>query len=135
MSRTTQVPAYQNMNISSTRLSRSLDELSISFDYVLISMQRRSYNPTVAGTIVVWAFPRSLATTCGITIVFFSCGYLDVSVPRVRLMLLHDVAIACNGFPHSDICGSFRICRSPQLFAAYHVLLRLWEPQASPMRP
>ena len=29
------------------------------------------------------AAPRSLATTCGITIVFFSSGYLDVSVLRV----------------------------------------------------
>ena len=29
------------------------------------------------------------------------------------------------GLPHSDICGSIRVCRSPQLFAAYHVLLRL----------
>ncbi len=30
-----------------------------------------------------------------------------------------------DGLPHSDICGSIRVCRSPQLFAAYHVLLRL----------
>ena len=107
MSRTTQVPAYQNMNISSTRLSRSLDELSISFDYVLISMQRRSYNPTVAGTIVVWAFPRSLATTCGITIVFFSCGYLDVSVPRVRLMLCMMLQSLATGFPIRTSAGHF----------------------------
>ena len=33
---------------------------------------------------------------------------------------------------HSDICGSLRICRSPQLFAAYHVLLRLPVPRHSP---
>ena len=32
----------------------------------------------------VWPLPRSLATTSGITIVFSSYGYLDVSVPRVR---------------------------------------------------
>ncbi len=44
-----------------------------------------SYNPTIAVTTMVWAAPRSLATTCGITIVFSSSGYLDVSVPRVRL--------------------------------------------------
>ena len=31
----------------------------------------------------VWAFPLSLATTYGITFVFFSSGYLDVSVLRV----------------------------------------------------
>ena len=36
------------------------------------------------------------------------------------------------GFPHSDICGSTLICSSPQLFAAYHVLLRLLMPRHSP---
>ena len=43
----------------------------------------RSYNPARASTRTVWAPPRSLAATCGITVVFFSSGYLDVSVPRV----------------------------------------------------
>ena len=43
--------------------------------------------------------------------------------------------IAPAGFPHSDIRGSTGICPSPRLFAAYHVLLRLREPQASPVRP
>ena len=37
---------------------------------------------------LVWAPPISLATTFGITIVFFSSGYLDVSVPRVPLIYL-----------------------------------------------
>ena len=31
----------------------------------------------------VWAIPRSLATTRGVSFDFLSCGYLDVSVPRV----------------------------------------------------
>ena len=35
-------------------------------------------------------------------------------------------------FPHSDMFGSQNICFSPNLFAAYHVLLRLWEPRHSP---
>ena len=43
--------------------------------------------------------------------------------------------IAPAGFPHSDIRGSQGICPSPRLFAACHVLRRLREPQASPMRP
>ena len=43
--------------------------------------------------------------------------------------------ITSIGFPHSDIRGSRGICPSPRLFAACHVLLRLREPQASPMRP
>ena len=37
-----------------------------------------------------------------------------------------------GGLPHSDICGSSRLCRSPQLFAAWHVLLRLLEPRHPP---
>ena len=36
------------------------------------------------------------------------------------------------GFPHSDICGSMDICSSPQLFAAYHVFLRLLVPRHPP---
>ena len=35
-------------------------------------------------------------------------------------------------FPHSDICGSQDICSLPQLFAAYHVLLRLLVPRYPP---
>ena len=35
---------------------------------------------------MVWANARSLAATSAITIVFSSSGYLDVSVPRVRLL-------------------------------------------------
>ena len=33
----------------------------------------------------LWASPISLAATFGISVDFFSSGYLDVSVPRVRL--------------------------------------------------
>ena len=36
------------------------------------------------------------------------------------------------GFPHSDIPGSIPVCRSPGLFAAYHVLLRLRKPRHPP---
>ena len=36
----------------------------------------------------VWAPPLSLATTRGIVFTFFSSGYLDVSVPRVPLIIL-----------------------------------------------
>ena len=84
----------------------------------------------------VWALPRSLAATYGITFVFFSSGYLDVSVHRVPFHTLwigvwiHEV-FSC-GFPHSDICESMVICTSPQLFAAYHVFLRLLVPRHPP---
>ena len=90
----------------------------------------QSYNPSTAVTVEVWANPFSLATTQGITIVFSSSGYLDVSVPRVCLHCWI-TSLQLAGLSHSDICGSIRICQSPQLFAAYHVFLRLWEPRHS----
>ena len=86
--------------------------------------------------ISVWALPVSLAATSGITVVFSSSGYLDVSVHRVPLHTLcigvwiHGV-FPC-GFPHSDIHGSMDICSSPWLFAAYHVFLRLSVPRHPP---
>ena len=46
----------------------------------------QSYNPSIAVTTLVWAISRSLAATNEITFVFSSSGYLDVSVPRVRLL-------------------------------------------------
>ena len=36
------------------------------------------------------------------------------------------------GLPHSEIRGSSRICQSPRLIAAYHVLRRLPEPRHPP---
>ena len=45
----------------------------------------RPYNPGPAVTAPVWAPSRSLATTWEIIVIFSSSGYLDVSVPRVRL--------------------------------------------------
>ena len=87
MSRATQVPANQLILVSTTRLSRSMVHLSKCFVYNNQLIRRRSYYPNHAVTSLVWALPLSLATTRGITVVFFSCGYLDVSVPRVRLTL------------------------------------------------
>ena len=85
---------------------------------------------------LVWALSLSLAATHKIDVSFSSSGYLDVSVHRVPFvnlwiqLTIHEVC-SC-GFPHSDICGSLRICRSPQLFAAYHVFHRLSVPRHPP---
>ena len=54
----------------------------------IINPTSRPRNPNTTEVILVWATPRSLAATYGITIVFFSLGYLDVSVPPVRSMYL-----------------------------------------------
>ena len=46
--------------------------------------------------------------------------------------LIAVISLQLIGFPHSDIHGSIRICQSPWLFAACHVLLRLQEPRHPP---
>ena len=77
------------------------------------------------------AFPRSLVATEGISVDFFSSGYLDISVPRVRL---HTLCIQVwippesGGFPHSEIPGSGPVYRLPE---AYRRLRRPSSPLAA----
>ena len=59
-------------------------KLSRIFHYEL-TVHIAVLQPLNAETIMVWAIPVSLAATRGITIVFFSSGYLDVSVHQVSL--------------------------------------------------
>ena len=85
---------------------------------------------------MVWPLSRSLAATYEIDVSFSSSPYLDVSVQAVPLHTLWIgvwmTGVLPAGFPHSDICGSRLICSSPQLFAAYHVFLRLLVPRHPP---
>ena len=91
--------------------------------------------PQYARTLV-WALPISLAATFGITVVFSSSGYLDVSVHRVPFhslwIGLWILEVFSSRFPHSEISGSQDICSSPKLFAAYHVFHRLLVPRHPP---
>ena len=85
----------------------------------------------------VWAPPRSLAATGGISFDFFSCRYLDGSLPCVfrRYAILFTqrrIPFQACGLPHSDIRGSWDVCSSPRLFAACHVLHRLAAPRHPP---
>ena len=102
-----------------------------AFDPVLLSSLLPYHGPSTPVLGPVWASPLSLAATQGITVVFFSSGYLDVSVHRVPF-LIEDDSTTAAGFPHSEICGSKVTCTSPQLIAAYRVLLRLIWPRHPP---
>jgi hypothetical protein len=78
---------------------------------------------------MVWAIPVSLATTQGITIVFFSSAYLDVSVQRVGLLYRYSMThLQCARLSHSEIFG-YNAC--VQLPEAYRSLPR----PSSPLRP
>ena len=86
---------------------------------------------------MVWPLSISLAATLEIEKFSFSSSpYLDVSVQAVPFHTLWIgvwmIRVLRTGFPHSDICGSMDICSSPQLFAAYHVFLRLLVPRHPP---
>ena len=84
----------------------------------------------------VWPLPRSLATTSGISVDFFSSSYLDVSVQTVPLIYLFIqymmYELLSYGLLHSEISGSMCACHSPELIAAYRVLLRLLMPRHPP---
>jgi hypothetical protein len=65
-----------------------------------------------------WAAPRSLVATWGISVDFFSSGYLDISVPRVRLAWLcihHAIPLArwVSPFGH---CRIKACCQLPDTF-------------------
>ena len=81
-----------------------------------------------------WPGPRSLATTSGVSVDFLSSGYLDVSVRQVRFayLCIQYTMTQRAGFPHSDIRGSKLAHSSPRLFAACHVLHRLYMPRHPP---
>ena len=86
---------------------------------------------------LVWALSRPLAATWEITFVFFSSGYLDVSVRRVPLHALFGwrmdawgVPMRVSPFRHLRLITG--ICPWPQLFAAYHVFHRLSVPRHPP---
>ena len=77
------------------------------------------------------AGPLSLVTTKGISVDFFSSGYLDISVPRVRLHTLWIqvwIPPESGGFPHSEIPGSGPVYRLPE---AYRRLRRPSSPLAA----
>ena len=85
----------------------------------------------------VWAVPLSLAATYGITSfsfpplteMFHFSGFRELTPILFRV---RRSSITLIRLPHSEISGSKRICRSPKLIAAYHVLHRLLAPRHPP---
>ena len=101
------------------------------------SLTSRSHNPGRNYFPPVWAGPLSLAATQGISVDFYSSGYLDVSVPRVRfhppMYSAGDVrALPRTGFPIRKSSDQSSLSSSPGHIAANHVLHRLLAPRHSP---
>ena len=72
-------PRYSGYHYASVTLEyRAITVYGTTFQSFLLNnclARAWSYNPTHAVTWVVWANPRSLATTRGIIIIFFSYRY------------------------------------------------------------
>ena len=68
-----------------TGLSPAMARLSRRLPLRSLLPCRLPFNPARASTPAVWALPLSLAATRGVTVVFLSSDYWDVSVRRVRL--------------------------------------------------
>ena len=131
MSRTTQVLSTLHF-ASVTGLSPSMVDVSTSLLLASLLRCREPYNPGDAlrhcrfGLVPVRSPLLGESLNCSLFLWVLRC----FSSPRS----LHHRMVASKlaGLPYSDICGSSRICRSPQLFAAYHVLRRLSEPRHPP---
>ena len=106
---------------------RGFHPLWPAFPYRSISFVYRSAapNPEKPESLSVWPPPRSLATTCGISVDVFSSPYLDVSVQAVPRIRLFDSSYAGRGF----LCrvspfGNLRINAYVPLPVAYRSLSR-----------
>ena len=89
VSRVRRYSGYDLMNIvfrlqGSHPLWQAFPDLSAKLVHRDDRPQPRRINPSV------WPLPRSLATTCGISVDVFSWPYLDVSVQTVPLVHLFD---------------------------------------------
>ena len=119
-------------SVSRTGLSPAAARLSRRVPLPTLGPCRPPYNPARASTPAVWALPLSLAATRGVTVVFLSSDYLDVSVRRVGFPHGGMARLQRAGLPHSDTRGSRAARASPRIFAACRVLHRLREPRHPP---
>jgi hypothetical protein len=65
-----------------------------------------------------WAAPRSLVATEGISVDFFSSGYLDISVPRVRFheLCIHSWILLTEWVSPFGHCRIKACCQLPDTF-------------------
>ena len=123
-----------SVSVSRTGLSPAPARLSRHVPLPRHSPSRPPYNPARASTPAVWAGPLSLAATRGVTVVFLSSAYLDVSVRRVGHLKKVGTPPACRVSPF----GHPRINGRSRLPAAFRSLPRPSSPpgaKASPVRP
>jgi hypothetical protein len=134
--RPTQVAALYIYLLTCTGLSPSQVGFSKTAPLQKYILSGNSYYLRPAETSRIWAIPISLAATLRITVVFFSSGYLDVSVPRVSLPVLSGISKLMSGWVVPF--GYLRIKSYLPIPADFRSLSRPSSPpeaQASSVRP
>ena len=122
-------------SLSPTGLSPAMADLSRSFGWIgrsLVAVPQ----PHETGASWFGLFPVRSPLLGESRLISFPPGTEMFHFPglsRPRLCIQRGVAGRMPaGLPHSEIPGSTRVCRSPGLIAAYHVLLRLRMPRHPP---
>src|SRR6476469_7256582 len=108
----------------------------LSRRFSLISVSKCSPTTPWQHATKVWAIPVSLATTQGITIVFFSSAYLDVSVQRVGFPACAGILqLHCRRLSHSEIFGYYACVQLPEAYRSLPRPSSPLRPKASTIRP
>ena len=122
---------HRTYPVTCTGLSPSVDRLSRRFQFLICPLEvilqprlRRNVNGLGSSH-----FDRH----------YFGNRYFFLFLQVLRcfssLRMPHHMMVCSlqlQGFPHSDISGSIPVCKSPELFAAYHVLPRFRKPRHPP---
>ena len=117
-----------------TGLSPAMAPLSRSFS--LMSISKCSPTTPKEHAPQVWALPFSLATTLGIIVIFFSSGYLDVSVLRVGFPYYYGmITLQVTRLSHSEIQGYNTCVQFPLAYRSLPRPSSPHRPQASTIRP
>ena len=92
--------------------------LKCLFVYGAITRYDRTFQTVLLGLTDLRATPRSLATTSGISVDFFSSGYLDISVPRVRFaeLCIHSAILLTEWVSPFGHCRIKACCQLPDTF-------------------
>ncbi len=133
--RATQVPDERLMTVAYRTITfygQSLQTVLLTTS--LFTLICQVLQPQSASTLV-WAAPRSLATTSGI--ISLPRGTEMFQFPRcpstnLWIQSVDTQALTLGGLPHSEICGLTPADGSSQLIAVYHVLLRPLAPRHPP---
>ncbi len=121
----------RHTHITCTGLSPSADRLSRRFQFLVCHFMTGPTTPAAPQRDRFRLFPFRSPLLWESIFLSLPAGTKMFQFPAFAPAMLV-TGLQPAGFPHSDISGSIPVCRSPELFAAYHVLHRLRKPRHPP---